>query len=557
MRDSSEPAFITITNITLANATDTFIATTNDSGFYSLGINEGIYDVSLESISPYWAESACNPAVITLPLNADTIVSFGYNAILQSPYIVMSAETRIPLFMPHAFVYTLEYKNIGTDVFTGYIEVELDTNLVVDSASVAWTAQNGNTFTFPVQNLGVMQKETLKIFYHPIINLDLIDRTLCFNAHAYSDTVYSVSPLWDQSDLQMMAVYNAAADSVEFTLKNKGAGDMNIPQEMIVIEDNVILVKEAVQLPAGAEIIRKLKANGATWRATVPQTDFNPYSKFTTAAIEAAGTNDIGAFSTGFINQFPVNGFYGFDYTLCALVTASYDPNAKYVLPEGAGSNHLIDSTTELEYTITFQNTGTDTAYTVRLVDTLASYLNPASIKVGVASHKFEMNFLSSNVIEFLFNNIYLPDSATDETGSQGFVKFKIKQRENNANGTVINNNAAIYFDYNTPVITNTATVQIGELTFTGIENLYAEKEVHISAYPNPFTEQATILVEGENFREMQLTVYDINGRKVKQQKAFNTNRFTIDRSGFGNGIYFFEISSEGKIIGRGKVIAN
>jgi hypothetical protein len=107
------------------------------------------------------------------------------------------------------------------------------------------------------------------------------------------------------------------------------------------------------------------------------------------------------------------------------------------------------------------------------------------------------------------------------------------------------------------PVITNTATVRVGELVFVGIENLYAEKDVNISAYPNPFTEEATIKIEGEQFKEMQLTVYDISGKMVKQQKAFNTNQFAINRAGFNNGIYLFEISSEGKIVGRGKVIAN
>ncbi len=355
----------------------------------------------------------------------------------------------------------------------------------------------------------------------------------------------------------MMVSYNAVTDSVEFVLKNVGSGNMSAPKDMIVIEDNVILMKEAIQLAPGLEHIRKLKANGATWRATVFQTEFNPYSLFATAAIEAAGATVPGTFSTGFINQFPLNGYYGFDHNVCTEILNSYDPNRKSVFPKGAGNMNLVEKNIDLEYLLEFQNTGTDTAYVVRLVDTLATYLDPKTIKPGVSSHPYEFRFLSHNVIEFLFEAINLPDSTTDERGSNGFVKFNIKQMPDNADGTIINNNVAIYFDYNEPIITNTAFVTIGEMLFTGIENLYAEKEVHISTYPNPFTEQATIIVEGENFREMQLTVYDINGRKIKQQKAFNTNRFMIDRSGFGNGIYFFEISSAGKMIGRGKIIAN
>ncbi|HEY0262657.1 MAG TPA: PQQ-binding-like beta-propeller repeat protein, partial [Chitinophagales bacterium] len=52
LRDSSEQALIT--NLTISNATDTFLVAASDSGFFSLGVNEGTYNISLESISPYW-----------------------------------------------------------------------------------------------------------------------------------------------------------------------------------------------------------------------------------------------------------------------------------------------------------------------------------------------------------------------------------------------------------------------------------------------------------------------------------------------------------------------
>lgn len=553
--DSSEQALVTI--ITVSNATDTFIVTANASGYFSLGVNEGTYNIVLESISPYWAESNCNSSSVTLSQNTDTIVLFGYNALLSNAYIVMNSATTenvIPLFAQR-LTYSLQYKNIGTDIFSGHIDVQIDTNLVIDSADIAWTVQNENIYTFPVPPLNVMGNAILNIYYHANQDLDLIDRTLCFNAHAYSDTVYNTSSQWDGSNLAISASYNVVTDSVEFLLKNKGTGGMSTAKLLTVIEDNVILLSTPVQLLPSQIFTLNVPANGSTWRATIEQTPHNPYSRFVTAAFEGAGANSSGTISTGYINQYPINGFYGYDYSLCSEVVASYDPNHKYVVPEGAGNEHLIDSTTDLEYTITFQNTGNYQAYTVRIVDTLASYLNPASIKAGVSSHNYEMNFLSKNVVEFAFNNINLPDSATDEAGSQGYVKFKIKQRANNEVGTIINNDVAIYFDYNEPVITNTATVKIGEVIISGIQNLYNEN-VEISAYPNPFTEQTTIKLAGENFNRLELNVFDMQGRNVRKMAVAHGNQFTLNRGGFANGMYVFEIRSDDQtVIGTGRIV--
>ena len=55
----------------------------------------------------------------------------------------------------------------------------------------------------------------------------------------------------------------------------------------------------------------------------------------------------------------------------CNFIVDSYDPNDKLAIPVGKGANFQILPNQELEYTIRFQNTGTDTAYTVRIVDTL------------------------------------------------------------------------------------------------------------------------------------------------------------------------------------------
>ena len=62
--------------------------------------------------------------------------------------------------------------------------------------------------------------------------------------------------------------------------------------------------------------------------------------------------------------------------TVITEVTGSFDPNSKEVYPRGDVHPDFIAGGEELEYIINFQNTGTDTAFTVILIDTLSNNLS-------------------------------------------------------------------------------------------------------------------------------------------------------------------------------------
>ncbi len=145
----------------------------------------------------------------------------------------------------------------------------------------------------------------------------------------------------------------------------------------------------------------------------------------------------------------------------------SYDPNDKQVVPFGLTNENLIEKTTELDYTIRFQNTGTIEAVNIVVLDTLSEFLDIETIRLGMVSHDY--NFMidgdaDTRILRFQFDNINLPDSNTNEPASHGFIKFKIKQKANNRIGTVIKNRAAIYFDFNSPIITNTISNKVAIL---------------------------------------------------------------------------------------------
>jgi len=143
--------------------------------------------------------------------------------------------------------------------------------------------------------------------------------------------------------------------------------------------------------------------------------------------------------------------------TLNQKMICAYDPNIKSVEPIGIDSIGIISmSTQSLEYLVNFQNTGNDTAFTVVIKDQLDVNLDWSSLNPIASSHSMITLVDQNGLVSFTFTNILLPDSTTNQLGSQGFVKYSLDLIDNLSIGTEIKNTAEIYFDFNPPIVTNT-----------------------------------------------------------------------------------------------------
>ena len=148
-------------------------------------------------------------------------------------------------------------------------------------------------------------------------------------------------------------------------------------------------------------------------------------------------------------------------------IFSSYDPNDKMV----AGGNALKINDTNIDrkwltYTIRFENTGNFSAKDVYILDALDDDIISDSFTLLEASHPVVVDFLPSgeNVLEtlrFSFNDIFLP---FDDENNDGWVKFRVRVNDDIAEGTIVENTGAIYFDQNPPIITN--TIQNRFMTF-------------------------------------------------------------------------------------------
>jgi uncharacterized repeat protein (TIGR01451 family) len=284
-------------------------------------------------------------------------------------------------------------------------------------------------------------------------------------------------------------------------------------------------------------------ANGSTYRLEVEQVPLHPGNSQPVSVVEGCGENDEGSFSTGFVNQFELGDTDEFIDIECREVVASYDPNDKHGFPRGYGEEHLIEPGTALEYLVNFQNTGNDTAFLVVIRDTISEHLDITTLRPGASSHAYTWDIDGDNVLVFTYENILLPDSTTNLEGSQGFVEYKIEQRNGLPLGTVIENRAAIYFDINDPIITNTTVHKLGidfvEIISVALDLTLGGAKVRIA--PNPAQEYAWLTLEGWPAGARTLELFNSQGQTVLTQ-AFSGDQLQLNRAALQSGLYFFRI---------------
>lgn len=162
------------------------------------------------------------------------------------------------------------------------------------------------------------------------------------------------------------------------------------------------------------------------------------------------------------------------DTSFNSLITCAIDPNDKVVSPVVVDPDNNIYSESDnvLNYTIRFQNLGSDTAFTITIADTLSSHIDYTSIRTIASSHPYVLHQRDRNLL-FEFENILLPPAILNEEGSNGFVTFVANMNQNIDEFSVVENQAHIYFDYNKPIETNIASFIAVESLDKDSDNFY------------------------------------------------------------------------------------
>lgn len=303
--------------------------------------------------------------------------------------------------------------------------------------------------------------------------------------------------------------------------------------------------------------------------------------------------------------------------TLCSPVFCSYDPNFKESLPNGGMPSEIIQPQDSIEYVIHFQNTGTAEAVNIVIEDTIHSNLDLSTFKFLSASHGVNITIDTNKLAKFVFNNINLPDSNTNEPLSHGYIKFRINLINGLLPNDSISNDVAIFFDNNLPIYTNIVYNEIDcyikpDLSGTTVNNdqihtnlsdpnlsfawyldgvlIPGETDTYydmsykgnysvvvtneygcestftysnsagieglsgsFSVSPNPFVNELKIFNSIE--KEVNVQIIDAEGRVVFAKNTISKQQFTLNTSEWAKGVYLIELqNSEGNLT-RQKVI--
>jgi Secretion system C-terminal sorting domain len=228
--------------------------------------------------------------------------------------------------------------------------------------------------------------------------------------------------------------------------------------------------------------------------------------------------------------------------TLRVLVTGSFDPNDKQMSP----SKNILPTTDRFDFQIRFQNTGTDTAFTVVVRDTLSAAWNAASLQTISASHRYRFTMKEKGIAEWAFENILLVDSFHNEPASHGFIRFTVEPAAPRplSIGATLTNRAAIFFDYNTPVITNTAKGTVS-LPVVSIREL-SKATLLADVYPNPASDKLFIVLKNAllpNGHRLSIQLFNMLGQVVLNEDL-NQQRTEWQLNTLSNGVYFLKISN-------------
>lgn len=542
-------------SVRIFNESIEVIRTTNSNGKFTIDLPDGAYEVNYLDDNPNWRACTNLPPLVidneAITLDYDLPVQ----AVSTQPYLTVDLATP---FLRRCFsnTYTISYCNESTvSIENPYVEIILDPFLEYEGATLTLIEQRGDTLRFNLPELAIDECGRFHLFAKVSCDATL-GQTHCTTANIYPQPEIPLVA-------RLQVTGDCYGDKMVFVIKNIGDVDMEDTVEYFVIEDQVVYLKEDILLEMGDSVIISRPADGQTVRVEVAQTADFLYEKTTSKTIEACSNHDNTDVSLGFVNQFSQPDEAPFTAMDCQENRGSYDPNDKQAFPTGVtiGENNFIYKNTDLEYLIRFQNTGTDTAFTVIIKDTLSQNLALKTLQIGAASHDFTWQLLPDRTLQFSFDNILLPDSTTNEEASHGFIQFRIAQKIDLPVNSEINNHAAIFFDFNAPIITNTVRHTISEKflnTYRPERPTRPNIEVStvlssINVFPNPASDKVYFQIPTIIRKPAYLFIFN-SKMQEKVRHQIDNELFGIDTQKWERGLYFW-VLDDGKNRWNGRVV--
>ena len=232
-------------------------------------------------------------------------------------------------------------------------------------------------------------------------------------------------------------------------------------------------------------------------------------------------------------DEYPANN----NLLIVDTVRVGFDPNEMWVSPSGC----ISDGTKKLQYTISFENTGNDTAFNIHVMDTLSDNVDPKSMRIVMASAQMNTTLFNSggyNILKFDFPAINLLDSS-HHGQCDGAVIYTINVKDGLPAAATVFNNAGIYFDTNPAVMTNTVENIIGGCD--EVVPVISNKD-KIDIYPNPTSETLTIKTAQDAYNTYTITN---SMGQVLLQNELNSTVTNVNVKTLAPGLYCITLRGE------------
>lgn len=531
---------------------DTYFAFTDNDGFYATGLPAGTY-LATPLVNGNEPDNSCPDAIVSITIDEAAVLDLYSVGEVPCPQMELdiSIWNQRRCFDNSLFLYYYNQGNVAADNVV--LTVELDPFYENISATHPFT-QVGQTLTFDLGTVPFCEFGSIRVDFTISCDAEL-GQTHCVNGSITPSGDCNADENW-QGGLVNITEAACDGDSIRFTIANIGLQELSVPLSYIVVEDG-IMVQEVANLVASLgsleEVHIAIPADGSVFQLITNQEPFAPTTSDPSLLVQGCGPNP----SQGFTNILALGNGVDWQETVCEENSGSWDPNDKRGYPIGHDGNQIKPGT-RLDYNIRFQNTGTDTAFTVVIRDTISKALDLSTFRRGSSSHEYRLTIDSNRLLTFTFPNIDLVDSFTNVLGSQGMVTFSIDHAEELVPGDRIENTAGIYFDFNEPVITNTSLhiIETDPIP-TGLRRIEAQ-QYELSVFPNPATERLNVRTLDQKVDQSDVfEVRDINGRVLTSVSALSAAN-GIALGNLPNGYYVLVLADgAGRAKGRtGFVVA-
>lgn len=544
-----------------------FYGMSDAKGDFRIDVPPGAYRVRniMPQVHQKWLYSSCPPIQYFStgmggPIQNTSLLTFGQveknSAKLQ---LSIDSDDFIRCQSGHMVVH---YANTGAGVARDVsIQLTIPEEISIFSSSIIPRSQKAGTIQFQLQDLSPQKQGKIDLQFSTSCNAqDREGKNLRIQGNISSPSEVKAKDFrWSGAELQISGSCFEEEKAL-FIIKNTGTANLNDSALVHFYVDDQLCTIQKVWLEQGDSIGFLVPTLGHTIRCKVEQAAFHPNTAWEQATVEACADPGRFPISTGYAPHFEFYDPRRQDYYELNRPLLSTASQVDWqISPIGRGSQHVIAAHERLYFHIPFETDGRNAIVNLEVVDTLSTWLEPASMRWEARSHLFDVwvDGQGVPVLHFSLSN----DSIS--AGEKGFIAFSMQLKAGTPTGTKtrqqawLNVNHAkwnptswIFHTVGNEHLASNCQLTIQQFDFASSLSTSLEEmtEVPIHIYPNPFANN--IQIESEHSLSIDLvSICDLSGKQVIKLLP-QERTITVQTKSLSPGIYFIHLHTpKGEVI--------